>query len=409
MNRKGSQLYPARAACTLSHIHRLGSWRYLSAVMLQALWSAAAMAQITTQSVSIDEQCLLSALKEAGADTRVEQLRERCAKVKDGVSTSPPANTNTAEDKPAENNPASQKTEAIVKTINIPGGLAPRLRELLEKSSSETTIIERRIVSEIRSSYEAFALIPHRPNYLIPVSYQQRPDESITNSGAEQEVESQFQISFKFPLSRPLLDGHIVPMFAYTNRAWWQVYNSDRSRPFREYNHEPELFVLMPGGGGPSVLGWQYRMSSLGFNHQSNGRDVPRSRSWNRIVGEAFFDQGRSNWAALKLWYRLPEKDKVSPTDTAGDDNPDIRTYMGDFELRVGHAVPRSHNVTLMARKSFVSGGKGAAQLDWSYPARSSPGMRWYASLFSGYGDSLIDYNVKVTRVGLGIMLKDWF
>ena len=43
--------------------------------------------------------------------------------------------------------------------------------------------------------------------------------------------------------------------------------------------------------------------------------------------------------------------------------------------------------------------------MGWSYPLSES--VRLYAQLFTGYGDSLIDYNNYQTRIGLGVMLND--
>jgi len=61
------------------------------------------------------------------------------------------------------------------------------------------------------------------------------------------------------------------------------------------------------------------------FDHQSNGRSVPLSRSWNRIV--ANFGVEKDNFGLLfKTWYRIPE-------DETSDDNPDISRYMGYGEL----------------------------------------------------------------------------
>jgi phospholipase A1/A2 len=267
--------------------------------------------------------------------------------------------------------------------------------------------LQRRLASELRAMDEPFALLPHRPNLLMPVSYHQRSKPGKGDGGANDRLEAQFQISFKFLLSRPLLEGRVTPFFAYTGRAWWQVYDGERSRPFREYNHEPELIAAVPLPP-LEVWGWKPRAVLFGFNHQSNGRSVPDSRSWNRLTGELLLDKGGSQWASLRLWHRLKENAKSSPGDSAGDDNPDITRYLGSAELKVGHVTPTGHNLTLTARRSFKSNGKGALQVDWSHPLQGSPSLRWHVHVFSGYGDSLIDYNRKIDRVGLGVMLNDW-
>jgi phospholipase A1 len=35
--------------------------------------------------------------------------------------------------------------------------------------------------------------------------------------------------------------------------------------------------------------------------------------------------------------------------------------------------------------------------------------VRGYVQVFSGYGESMVDYNWKQTTVGAGISLADWF
>ena len=49
---------------------------------------------------------------------------------------------------------------------------------------------------------------------------------------------------------------------------------------------------------------------------------------------------------------------------------------------------------------------KGALQLEWSFPL-----IRWvsgYVQYFNGYGESLLDYNASVNRIGIGFILKEW-
>ena len=49
---------------------------------------------------------------------------------------------------------------------------------------------------------------------------------------------------------------------------------------------------------------------------------------------------------------------------------------------------------------------KGAAQLTWTTPPILGP-LRGYVSAFTGYGESLIDYNWKQNTFGIGVTLND--
>jgi Outer membrane phospholipase A len=51
--------------------------------------------------------------------------------------------------------------------------------------------------------------------------------------------------------------------------------------------------------------------------------------------------------------------------------------------------------------------GYGGAEIGISYPITRH--VRFYTQVYSGYGESLIDYNFNQTRVGVGVMLNDLF
>jgi phospholipase A1 len=338
------------------------------------------------------DRCLLRELATASPSTTVAELRLRCAPAQPADASVPPAT--------AAGRGLAQVADS-----------APRVLERLQaKDDEERSLFERRVASETRAVQEPFALLPHRPNFLLPVVHQERQPPAVGDvGGAYRQTEAQFQISFKLPVLPPLLGGRVLPFFAYTGRAWWQVYDASRSRPFREYNHEPEFLFAIPGAGAELPAGWRHRATVFGLNHQSNGRSVPQSRSWNRVTAELWFDRGRHTWASLRMWQRLPEDDKADPRQSSGDDNPDIVRFLGHFELRLGHAGGSGHNLTAMLRHSLRRDGRGALQLDWSRPSGHSPSLRWTAHVFTGWGDSLVDYNVRTWRLGVGMMLNDWF
>lgn len=258
--------------------------------------------------------------------------------------------------------------------------------------------LDKRIELEQLSQDNPFVLLSHKPTYLLPFAYNNRPNKESAGEVGEHldRIEMKFQVSLKFSVWRRIFteNGHLS--FAYTQQAYWQAFNSEISSPFRETNHEPEAILTFYSNFG--VLGMRNRMLIFGYSHQSNGRANEASRSWNRLYAN-FVLERRNLVISLKPWYRIPEREK-------DDDNPDIEDYMGRGELSVSYENER--NVySLMFRNNLKNGdNRGAVQLDWSFPIKHN--IKGYLQLFSGYGESLIDYNYSVNRVGLGIMLNDW-
>jgi len=266
------------------------------------------------------------------------------------------------------------------------------------------TAVRHRLAMERAARDNPFLLLPHRPNYFLPLSYSRDPDEDPFDlePGAWDNLEMKFQLSLKVLLSEGFMGGEGSLYAAYTNRSWWQAYNAQRSRPFRETNHEPELFLLYDTGW--QVLGMRASSIIAGISHQSNGMGGTLSRSWNRIYLNLILETG-SVVLSLKPWYRIPERAKSAPDDTGGDDNPNIGHYMGSGEA--GLLYRRGKNsFTVLLRNNFMKDNRGAVELGWSYPV--SRKIKGYLQVFDGYGESLLDYNHRDTRIGAGILLADW-
>ena len=207
-------------------------------------------------------------------------------------------------------------------------------------------------------------------------------------------TEAKFQLSFKGRLWTTD-DRRWGVWAAYTQQNQWQVYNDQISRPFRETNYMPELFVsYRPGVELP--LDFKWNLVNVGFNHQSNGRTDSLSRSWNRVL--ATFGVERENLALFaNVWWRIPES-------ASDDDNPGITDYYGYGSVG-GIYRWRENSVTAWLRGNTRT-GKGAFELNWTTPPLLGP-LRGYVQLFTGYGESMIDYNWKQTTIGAGLALSD--
>jgi phospholipase A1 len=207
------------------------------------------------------------------------------------------------------------------------------------------------------------------------------------------DIEAKFQISFKARLWE--VADRLNLWGAYTQENWWQVYNDDESAPFRETNYQPEIFLAYTPIN--EFLGWHVPAINIGFNHQSNGRGGELSRSWNRIVAGTVLERGNF-LVAPRVWWRIPE-------DKNDDDNPQTDDYFGYGDLRLAYEWHDMTFSTLMRDNLRSDDNRGAIQLDWSFPINRR--FKGYVQYFYGYGESLIDYNVKTNRLGIGIMLTD--
>lgn len=290
-----------------------------------------------------------------------------------------------------------------------PGGVRNQAEEEVAErlASRELSALDRRWELSPESKLGSFNLRAYKPVYLLPFAWSNRPNRSPQSPNPDNRVdepfdlqptEARFQLSLKTKVAQGLLFGEGDLWFGYTQSSRWQIYSSETSRPFRETVYEPEALLVF--GPKAELLGWDLRMASVGINHQSNGRSLPLSRSWNRVVAAFGFE--RENWLlTLRPWWRISE-------DAETDDNPDISDYLGRGDINLVHRRG-DHEFALLMRHTFRSGdrSRGALQFDWSFPLSRS--LRGHVQVFDGYGESLIDYNVRSTQVGLGISLFEWF
>ncbi|PHS71642.1 MAG: phospholipase [Methylophaga sp.] len=267
--------------------------------------------------------------------------------------------------------------------------------------TSIETAINKRIKFEKEAEQNPFALLAHKPNYIILSNNLASPNEQPFNDAFPNEDahfqpwETKFQISLKVPVIRGLF-GKADLFAGYTNRSFWQQFNKVGSSPFRDSNHELETWLSF--NNDSEFLGFRNRVIRTGIVHQSNGQSGVLSRSWNRVYADFIFE--RHNWyLSLKPWWRIPE-------DNDEDDNPDIDDYLGHFELS-GVYKKDQHSFDFMVRNNLKFGDNhGALQLGWSFPL--SKNVRGYVQWFNGYGESLIDYDSYSNSLGFGFQLADW-
>ncbi len=222
-------------------------------------------------------------------------------------------------------------------------------------------------------------------------------------------TENRIQLSIRTKIAKDLLthDGPLKDSlwFAYTQQSYWQLFSGSLSRPFRATDHEPELIYVYPTNI-EMPAGWRMTYGGLAINHQSNGQNLPLSRSWNRTYLMAGFENGNRYAVQARIWKRLRER-------SGSDDNPDISDLVGRGEVAAYWNVNKDNTLGLTVRHSLSRQANGSVRLEWlkalaPQSADKPSGLRLHTQIFSGYGDSMIDYNRRRTLISVGLSLVDF-
>jgi len=232
--------------------------------------------------------------------------------------------------------------------------------------------------SEKRIEYgDDFWLSPYKPTYIGYAG-----DFTHKNDRKHQEVK--FQLSFQKPIWRDMLGYGDTLSIAYTQTSWWQVLED--SLPFRETSYQPEIFWTLP------IHDDTMKNLKIGYLHESNGKGGDESRSWNRVYASTDLEFGNLK-ITPRIWHSF----------VFDDGNDDIRQYMGYGDINFEYTFGR-HKAMAMVRNNlrFDSDNRGALELGFMFPLFNT-GLKGYLQYFTGYGESLADYNKHVDKLMLGV------
>ncbi len=250
-----------------------------------------------------------------------------------------------------------------------------------------------------------FNLTGYQPTFVLPVSLSNRvnrapssPTQAVFPEPDNKRVEAKFQLSMRTKAMQdiPWAGGDLWA--AFTLQAYWQIYSGDDSHPFRNTDYQPELTWVraIPTQWSALPFGWRWRYAQLGLAHESNGQVDPLSRSWNRYYIGTGADNG--DWAVnFKFNQRITES-------RDSDNNPDLVKYIGRGQLGVLWANGRQ-TALLEYHAPLRFNTRGAVRFEYTYPVFSDQpnGLRWFVQAFSGYGDTMTDYNFRQTSIGAGV------
>ena len=137
-----------------------------------------------------------------------------------------------------------------------------------------------------------------------------------------------------------------------------------------------------------------YKRQRLSGTRQWGATLSAHSPRWNRVYADLLFQRGEWALSVAPHW-RVPES-------RANDDNPDLENYIGYGDVTLVRAFG-DQEVSMMVRGNPGKHHYGV-QLDYSFPLAGK--IRGYVQYYDGYGESLIDYDNDVQRLGLGFSLN---
>jgi phospholipase A1 len=306
----------------------------------------------------------------------------------------------TVNDRKQANNKKQTRSKSITKqakakaeemqqqAYSIMSSLTPRQRSALEERLKHEEMISR----------TGFGITFYKPTYMLPYYYTGSPYSSVyRDSIPENQKLEPTEFKGQFSLMAPPIFHGIIGKFstlnvAYTQLSYWQFYA--KSQYFRETDYEVEAFLrkrIIPNWWG-----------NLGMVHQSNGRGGESERSWNRIYTDIMFSS--DNWmVSVKPWLL------IFKSVSSDLHNPNIAHYLGYGRILIAYKLNKLNQstVSVMARNLICSGFRRPAfEFSFSFPIYYA--LKGYVQFFSGYGQSLIEYDHRTNSVGIGIALSDW-
>ncbi len=200
-----------------------------------------------------------------------------------------------------------------------------------------------------------------------------------------------FQVSISHRLTKSTLPWNTYLFLFYTQKVFWNVL--EESMPMTDLNFNPGIGLVKPLFVKNRFIG----KAMLLLEHESNGRDGVKSRSWNKIsiggnimIDPTFMVHG-------KFWIPIVD----------GGENKDILDYCGIYQVgttfttidkRFGAAV------TLVKRKGWTLNYNTIVELNYRLSKNSNQYL--FLQYYNGYGEGLLDYKKFHSMLRLGIVIK---
>jgi phospholipase A1 len=229
---------------------------------------------------------------------------------------------------------------------------------------------------------------------LAPAAYKENYfDLAAKNFGSNSISTWQFKIGLKTPLFTVHKESRTGIYLGYRMSAYWDI-QAD-SAPFRDINHNPSLFWLNESTLSSGLLtGYE-----VGIEHISNGADntstgpMGTGTNRSRSVDVAVFAEPKISLLGKKLIY---QPKFWIPYGT--HENTAIRHEWG----LLWNTLTYSDLLEISTKGNPFDKGLASVKFHLGL-SKDSPGLKASLTLFSGFGDGLLEYQQRKTWLRLGL------
>ncbi len=243
-------------------------------------------------------------------------------------------------------------------------------------------------VVDVDSVREAFDRLPsfglYKDNYFIfgpPVG------QKITRENTN----VKFQISIAQRLTKSTLPWNTYLFLFYSQKVFWNVL--EKSLPMTDINFNPGVGLAKPLFVKNRYIG----KLILLLEHESNGRDGVKSRSWNKVSFGASVMIDPMMIVHAKYWIPIID----------GENNNDILDYCGIYQMGLSFNSPDRRwgaSVTLTKRRGWKLNYNTVIELNYRLFKRDNQYL--FLQYYNGYGEGLLAYKEFHSQLRVGIVIK---
>lgn len=270
----------------------------------------------------------------------------------------------------------------IVLLLIVAGFGVPDLQAQIVSFSQESEVDTDSLRRAFADKQLYFGL--YRDNYFIfgpPVG------QKITRDNTD----IKFQISIAQKLTKSTLPWGTYLYLYYTQKVFWSILQD--SQPMSDINFNPGIGLAKPLFIKNRFIG----KLSMQLEHESNGQDDVRSRSWERLSfsGNILVDP---NFVVFgKFW--IPFID--------GMHNQDILKYCGIYQFGgTVMSANRKWNGTALLVKRAGWNFNYNVNLELSYRPTTKSNQYFFTQFYCGYGEGLLNFRKHTCYVRCGIVIK---